>query len=634
MQRRLKTKKEYYLLTGLRALGFVGVSLFHRFSHIFPGGYLAVIIFLVLSGFLTMKGADNKKSIDFKKSLSIFLNKYIKILGPVLLIMAIVMGFSLAFAREVFDDSIKSVIPVALNFENIQKILINEDYFNQLGNFNIFNHLWYVSMYMQFVAIFMVIDGFSKKFNDNAKIIIHLLITILSFIFLIKFGKDNADITRVYNGIDTRISAFSLGVFLYLINKNYLSKIRFSQDFLKIAAIVLGFLCVLPFFFVDGKAISSYKFIFIGYTLVAGFLTLTLFNYERLFYRQRKNTFFSRLVSYIGDRSYYLYLWQYIVQIFSVYFLHGVNNFLAAIIEIFAIFILAEITYAIFKAKKLNLILIMVSILALAGLRITSAKIGNAKEKEIAELRKEITANEEEIKKRNEEAKKNKEKQEKEKETTSESESETETHDEPIDQDATSEVDTKTIDELDQAEDADFEEKAYDDFEFTEGELAYLSKVSITSVGDSVIINADSYIRKYIPNFFLDGKVGRDMVSGPEVLSAIKANSGLADIVVIALGSNGSANPTDMDKIMEIADGRDVYFVNTSHTQSYMDFVNSSIKDYCDSHDKAYMVDWRDYIKDRADYLAADRTHPNIPGSDAYAKLIMRKILNVNKVKP
>ena len=619
MQKRVKTKKEYHLLTALRALGFVGVSLFHRFSHIFPGGYLAVIIFLLLSGFLTMMGADNKKNIDFKKSLSIFLNKYIKILGPVLFIMAIVMGFSLAFAREVFDDSIKSVIPVALNFENIQKILINEDYFNQLGNFNIFNHLWYVSMYMQFIAIFMVIDGFTKKLNDNIKLIVHLMITIVSFILMINLGKSNSDITRIYNGIDTRISAFALGVSLYLLNKNYLSKLKFSESFLKICGISLGLLCVIPFFLVNGKDIGSYKFIFVAYTIITGLLTLTLFNYEKNFYKARKNRF--QLISYIGDRSYYLYLWQYVVQIFSVYFLHGINNFLVAIIEIFAIFILSELTYIIFKNKKINLSLIMISILALIGLRITSASIGNAKEKEIAELRKEITANEELIKKRNEEAKKKSQKKSSDKK------------DDKGLKESINNVDTKTLDSLNKKDNPNFEEKAYDDFEFTENELDYLSKVSITSVGDSVIINADSYIRKYIPNFYLDGKVGRDMVSGPEILSSIKENIGLADIIVISLGSNGSANHADMDRIMEIADGRDVYFVNTSHTQSYMDYVNNSIKDYCDSHDKAHIVDWRNYIQDKPDYLAADRTHPNIPGSDAFAKLIMRKILNVNKVQ-
>ena len=264
----------------------------------------------------------------------------------------------------------------------------------------------------------------------------------------------------------------------------------------------------------------------------------------------------------------------------------------------------------------------MISILALIGLRITSAKIGNAKEKEIAELRKEITANEELIKKRNEEARKNKQKK-----TSNKKEEKNLTE-------SIANVDTKTLDVLEKKDNHNFEEKSYDDFEFTENELDYLSKLSISSIGDSVIINADSYIRKYIPNFYLDGEVGRDMVSGPEILTSIKENVGLADIVVISLGSNGSANHKDMERIMEIADGRDVYFVNTSHTQSYMDFVNNSIKEFCENHDKAHMVDWRNYIKDKPDYLAADRTHPNIPGSDAFAKLIMRKILNVNKIAP
>ena len=629
MQRKANKKKEYHLLTAFRALGFIGISLFHRFSHIFSGGYLAVIIFLLLSGFLTMMGADHKKNTSFKNSLSIFLNKYIKILGPVLFIMAIVMGFSLAFAREVFDDSIKSVIPVALNFENIQKILINEDYFNQLGNFNIFNHLWYVSMYIQFIAIFMVIDALTKKFNDKLKLLVYSLITIISFILLRRLGKTDSDITRIYNGIDTRISAFTLGVSLYILNKNYLSKINFDESHLKISTIVLLFLSLIPLFFVNGKEISSYKFIFIAYTIIAGLLTISLFNYEKRYYKTRKNSFVSKLVSYIGDRSYYLYLWQYIVQIFSVYFLQGTNNFLRILIEILLLFLLAELTYVIFKKKKINLSLITISIICLLGLRITSAKIGNAKEKEIAELRKEITANEELIKKRNEESKKKTQKKTKIKGKDKDSQS-----DDVDKKDSTDEIDVKTIDDLDREENTNFEEKAYDDFEFTDKELDYLSNVSISAVGDSVIINADSYIRKFIPNFYLDGKVGRDMVSGPEILSEIKTNIGLGDIVVISLGSNGSANHSDMDKIMEIADGRDVYFVNTSHTQSYMDYVNSSLKEYCDSHDKAYLVDWREYIKDRPDYLAADRTHPNVPGSDAFAKLILRKILNVNKVKP
>ena len=64
-----------------------------------------------------------------------------------------------------------------------------------------------------------------------------------------------------------------------------------------------------------------------------------------------------------------------------------------------------------------------------------------------------------------------------------------------------------------------------------------------------------------------------------------------------------------------------------------MDYVNKSLLEFTENNEKAHLVDWRGFIKDKPDLLAPDRTHPNKEGSDDFAKLIMRKILNVNKVK-
>lgn len=219
------------------------------------------------------------------------------------------------------------------------------------------------------------------------------------------------------------------------------------------------------------------------------------------------------------------------------------------------------------------------------------------------EFKKNFSQNQEEIKKRNEDAKKIKTKANSEKNTSKEKEN------------------------------PNFKEKAYDDFNFTDKELSYLKGISITAVGDSVLMNVDSYLRDYVPNLYLDGEVGRDMPEGPDRLMAIKNDIGLNNIILVGLGSNGSANDSDMEAIMDIADGRDVYFVNTSHLESYMDQVNKNIKAFTDSHDKAHLVDWRSFVKDRDDLLAVDRVHPNVEGSTDYAELILRKILNVNKVE-
>lgn len=89
MRKKRKVKKEYYTLNILRAVAFLGVSLFHRYAHFVPGGYLAVIIFLTLSGFLTMRSSENKKEVSLKS----IIRKFISIMSPVYFIMAIAWLF-------------------------------------------------------------------------------------------------------------------------------------------------------------------------------------------------------------------------------------------------------------------------------------------------------------------------------------------------------------------------------------------------------------------------------------------------------------------------------------------------------------------------------------------------------------
>lgn len=632
MRKRTKNKKEYQLLTILRAIAFFAIALFHSYSHFLPGGYLAVIIFLLLSGFLSQRGFYRKKY-DLKS----FLNKLINLMAPVYFVMAISMIFALFFAREIFDDSVKSLMPVALNFENISRILQGDDYFSQLGNFNIFLHLWYISLYMQFIGIFYLLEGLFKKIkNENFKGIFYLLLALISFYLILHFGKTSKDITRIYYGIDTRFSAFALGVGFFILGKKIrLKKLKNKLQY-QVCLIILALLTIIPFFVIDGKNISSYKIFFIGYSLIIALLVLCLYNYEDLYLQNKKTTNpIEKILIYIGDRSYYFYLWQYVVQIFFTYFQAKVLSivFLNVLIQLVIIILLGEFTYQLFKNKNLKLNLLLLSIISLIVLNVVSLAIGNAKKEEIANLKKEMEANQDIIEQRNKEIiEKNKKK-----ELARKNQEEKENKEDSSEIIANNQNDLENeIDEIPETKrlEDNFKPKDYNDFDFTENELNYLKELNISAIGDSVIINADSYIRKFTPSFYLDGEVGRDMVSAPEVLRKVKANAGLGDLVVVALGSNGSANENDLKDVMEVAEGRDVYFVNTSHTQSYMDYVNKSLKEFTDKNQKAHLVDWREYVKDRPDLLAPDRTHPNVPGSDGYAKLILRKILNVNKVSP
>lgn len=628
-------KKRYHYLTVLRALSLMGVSVYHLFGHILPGGFLAVIMFLVLSGFLMEK--SRPRDFEAKDLINKFKSKYLKLIEPLGIIMAISLIISLVFAREIFDDSIKSSLPTVLGFENIRQIIRGGSYFDRQGNFNIFTHLWYISIYISFILIYFLEAFLRSKFKKFKNLVI-LIMTLVSIglSFYLSFNK--APIIRIYYGPDTRIYAFLLGVLGFRFYKRYLKDITLEKKSYKIISLVLGALFIIPMAFIRGESYWTYRSFFLAYTLICLGLVVVLYSYEENIRLKAKDIgLVGSILNYLGQRSLYIYIWQYIVQVFFAYFIRDLVEIkvLYYFLELVVLLVLAEISFIVFKKKRFTLKGLALILAILLGLNIISLAIGNKKQAEMAELEKSFKESQEATKKSNEALKDKKESQE---EGQAEEPGE-DISEKPIEEESQDENEGKENASEDETEDENsdeaskiFEEKPYDDLSFTEDELSYLNDLSVTAVGDSVLINIDKYLRAFMPNLYLDGLVGRDMVEGPQVLGSIKENVGLSDIVVIALGSNGSARESDMSALMDIAEGREVYFVNTSHLQSYMDSVNENIREFCEKNEKAHLVDWRAFAKDRPEILAVDRTHPNVEGSDDYAKLIMRAIIN-NKAK-
>ena len=598
-------KKNLYNVTMLKALSLISVSIYHLLSHRLSGGFLGVIIFMIISGFfLERASVKSSGEVDIRVYLKKIKARILKIMSPLWTVVAISLLFALIFAREVFDDSILSSLSTIFAVENIRAIVKGISYFDRSGNFNLFTHLWYISVYIQVVIIYYLIDYLINKFDlEDRRLTIFAAGALISTMISYYLSFTKSPVIRIYYGTDTRISAFFIGVCANIVYRENKARIK-GIDHKKLARILL-IPIVLPFFFINGKSLWIYRTFFLAYELMVALFLLLIYDMEiknHIAYRKQRPFF--KFMIWLGDRSYYYYLWQYIIQVFFTYFLRTKieNRILFYGLELIVLVIISEISYQVrFANKKFRSKKLIGSLLIIIILNIISLAIGNKKQEEMDKFKKNFSQNEAEIKKRNEDAKNIKSKTNSGKNTSKEN--------------------------------PNFKEKAYDDFNFTDKELSYLKGISITAVGDSVLMNVDSYLRDYVPNLYLDGEVGRDMPDGPDRLMAIKNDLGLNDIILVGLGSNGSANDSDMEAIMDIADGRDVYFVNTSHLESYMDQVNKNIKAFTDSHDKAHLVDWRSFVKDRDDLLAVDRVHPNVEGSTDYAELILRKILNVNKIE-
>lgn len=627
----MRKQRQIDSFTFLRAIFIIAICIFHSSVQFLPGGFMAVIGFFVMSGFLMMKKLNNIEDFNLKEFKINIQKRFLKLMPSLIFVVSTSLIIALIFSRIIFHDSIKASIPTVLSFQNLYQIFKGGSYFTKNGYFSIFTHFWYISMQIQFILIFYLINYFLDKFKDKYKdnftskkirIYIFGLISIISILLMIIFSFDKNNISRIYYGPDTRINAIFIGAITYLLVDDF-SKIidlanekEFSPKYILYTLLFLSFT---PYFFINGENLYTYRIIMPIYTLMQALLIGILYTYEKenlISINKKEMGFVKTILYYIGLRSYYIYMWQYIINTFISYaFAHTTKSrILAYILEIFLVLILSEITYIIFKKKYDLKKFFIISAVLILSMNVLANFIPNPKAEDMKNLEKRISDNKENIKKNNEkflQDQKNKENKNK------------------ISNSNEKDKDKKENDnKKSEKKQITFEKKSYDDFNFTEKEREFLKKTSITAIGDSVLINIDPFIREFNPNLYLDGEVGRQMTDGPKVLQDIKNKNGLGNIILISLGSNGTLSEQNMLDILNISEGRKVFFVNTVNSQSWEGPINAKIKKFCDENKNAYMVDWYKFAKEKANLFAKDMVHPEVEGSKAYRNLIEREIIN------
>ncbi|MFR6436564.1 MAG: acyltransferase family protein, partial [Peptoniphilaceae bacterium] len=132
-------EKEIKSFTGLRALALWGVILYHLYPHKIVGGYLGVVMFFLLSGYLLMsQHLSEKNHAPFKK----LAKQYKKLTPPLVFVVAVVVFIAvLAFQGE-FRDVAASGISAIFGVNNWQQILRGFSYFDLHGKFLPFTHFW------------------------------------------------------------------------------------------------------------------------------------------------------------------------------------------------------------------------------------------------------------------------------------------------------------------------------------------------------------------------------------------------------------------------------------------------------------------------------------------------------------
>lgn len=197
-----------------RALFLLGVFFFHLDRGHFPYGYLGVVGFCCLAGFLSMRALVLEKegrlpARTIRKSL---LSRIGKLWPPLLLMLVTVAILMVVFFPAFLDNFGQQLRSSVLGYNNIWQIIHGESYFEGQGYLKPLTHLWALSLEMQFYLLFILFVRSSYRKDYKAFWICEfLLISVLSYVALLLFDEPGLDPTRVYYGLDTRLFSFTLG---------------------------------------------------------------------------------------------------------------------------------------------------------------------------------------------------------------------------------------------------------------------------------------------------------------------------------------------------------------------------------------------------------------------------------------
>jgi len=338
----------------LRAVAVIAVIIYHAKIYlfenlIFPGGFLGVDIFFIISGYLItsiiLKELIEKKSFSFKH----FYEKRVRRILPALLfIMLVSIPFSWIYLYPTDLVNYSKSILYSLGFgSNFYFHFSGLEYGSPEGLLKPFLHTWSLSVEEQYYILFPI--GLVTVFKYFRKHLIYfLLICFAISLLLADWGSKNY-ISSTFYFLHTRIWELICGslVAYFEIKKGHRGKNKVLCHILPVLGLIL---VIFSFIYFDSEIFhpSFYTLVpAIGVTLILWFTN--------------KDNIISRILSYkifvkIGLISYSLYLWHYPIFSFANHIeIFSDNNFGKSILIIIT-FILSTATYNFIEqpARKAN----------------------------------------------------------------------------------------------------------------------------------------------------------------------------------------------------------------------------------------------------------------------------------------
>ena len=306
-------------IDGLRAVAVIAVILYHLDFSWIPGGFLGVDLFFVISGYvitrLLLDSIQRSGGLDLRAFYAARFRRLIPPLLFMILVTTIIVGFWAPDTMRRFLIDTPFAIFGAMNWWLIFR---ETDYFESIGRPALLQHTWSLGVEAQFYVVWplillLVLRYFGKKRISIAALLIAITSGITLLIVSLQVdGSDASKVSHVYFGTDTHSIGLFLGAALAVswIPQNLQETVsRRAQDFIDGIGI-FGFLGIIAaFLFIDASDPTLYK---IAFPLAGIFGVAILVSIVHPASRFAP-ILSSRPFIWIGERSYAIYLWHWVI---------------------------------------------------------------------------------------------------------------------------------------------------------------------------------------------------------------------------------------------------------------------------------------------------------------------------------
>lgn len=583
MQRASISSTHIPAIDGLRALAVFAVVLYHLGIKWIPGGFLGVDLFFVISGYvitrLILDSIESANGLDIKE----FYSARVRRLFPGLVVLLIVTAVAIAlFAPDAIRRFINDVPFVLTGANNWHLVALHQDYFQAIGRPPLLQHTWSLAVEFQFYLIWPIILLFIWR-RFGKRVVRRAALAIATFsgtaLFLFSLQADNATagrISHIYFGTDTHSLGLFLGSALAVswIPRNLTPNIsQRAQDFIDGIGVFgfIGLLCV--FLFVDETNATLYQLAFPLAGLFGCATIISIVHPASRFSPILSN----KLFLWVGQRSYGIYLWHWVVFQITRPGADLTGSLLALnVARVLVVLALADIslraieipirkglvqnwfrgmkyrTKTMQKRQRIFVLTITASLVLISGSSVALA--WQRDQSIIVEVKPELQL-----------------------------------------------PDT----------------------------VMAANKTGLWVTGDSVILGIRNKLAIHEDIALINARVGRQI---PELIKAVEEDKPKvgSSKVILDVGNNNAVSREDMIKLMELLKNQPkIIVVNTSVPRTWREGNNKIISEVVSGYPNAVLVDWASIAENHPEFFAPDGVHLVEAGSDVYVASIL-EALNTN----